>query len=260
MKLPKLLAAALLAILGLASTASRAAETQDTDLLVFAAASLSDVLTEIAAQYSAQTGQGVKLSFAASSTLARQIEAGARADVFLSADEEWMDYLATRALLDGATRRDVVGNRLVLIAPSDSRAQLRIAPRFPLAAAVGEGRLATGDPASVPAGRYARAALESLGVWSEIEPRLARAENVRAALAFVARGEAPFGIVYETDALAEKKVRVVDVFPPQAHPRIVYPVAATVAAKSGASRFAQFLLDPAAQATFRRHGFQPIAR
>lgn len=243
---------------GAASATSAAPEAEA--LLVFAAVSMSDALNEVAAQYTAQAGQRIKLSFAASSTLARQIEAGARADVFVSADIEWMDYLAARELLDTATRRDIVGNRLVLVAPSDSEVQVTLGPGVRLGAILGSGRLVTGDPDSVPVGRYARSALESLGVWNEVAPRLVRAENVRAALAFVARGEAALGIVYETDALVEKKVRIVAVFPDGTHAPITYPAAATAVARPNAKPFVEFLSGPVAQATFRKHGFRPIKR
>jgi molybdate transport system substrate-binding protein len=173
----------------------------------------------------------------------------------MSADSDWMDYLQTRQLIQAATRRDVAGNRLVLIAPADSLVKLKIGPHFALAAALGKGRLATGDPASVPVGRYAEAALTKLGVWGDIEPRIVRADNVRSALTFVDRGEAPLGIVYETDALIDKKVRVVDVFPADSHPPIVYPAALTRGAQMAATRFIAFLDSPAASQTFKSYGF-----
>ncbi|HKC49846.1 MAG TPA: molybdate ABC transporter substrate-binding protein, partial [Myxococcota bacterium] len=197
---------------------ARAQDAAQPELLVFAAASLTNAFDEIGAAYTRETGQGVKFSYAASSALARQLEAGARADVFASADGEWMDYVAKRNGIDLATRIDLLSNRLVLIAPVASDAKLRIVPGFKLAEALGPtGRLATGDPEYVPVGRYARSALTSLGVWDEVADRLVRAENVRAALAFVSRGEAPLGIVYTTDALADKGVRVVDTFPESSH-------------------------------------------
>jgi len=197
----------------------------------------------------------VKSSFDSSSVLARQIEAGAPADVFFSADTAWMDYLQTRNLIQAASRKNVLGNRLVLIAPADSQIQLKIAPHFPLAAALGEGRLATGDPDSVPAGRYARAALTKLGVWDELAPRLARAENVRVALLYVARAEAPLGIVYASDALADKRVRVVDIFPADTHEPIVYPIALTTSAKSAAAAFVAYLTGPQGHDIFVKYGF-----
>ena len=227
-------------------------------LTVFAAASLTNVLQDAGDAYTAQTKLPLRFSFAASSALARQIESGAPADVFVSADQEWMDYLQSRNLTQPATRASLVSNALVLIAPSDSRVALKIAPGFALAAALGrEGRLATGDPASVPVGRYARAALTTLGVWASVEKQLIAADNVRTALNFVARGEAPLGIVYATDALAEPKVRVIDRFPASTHEPIRYPVAATATAGSDAAGFLAFLQGPVARAIFQRAGFGP---
>jgi molybdate transport system substrate-binding protein len=227
-------------------------------ILVFAAASLTDVLEKLGADFGKSTGIGVKFVFAASSVLARQIEAGASADIFFSADRDWMDYLQNRKLIQAESRRDLLGNRLVLIAPAASTLNLKIAPQFELAAALGKGRLATGDPDSVPAGRYARAALTSLGVWNSVMDRIVRAENVRAALAFVERGEVPLGIVYQTDALIDKGVRIVDTFPPESHPPITYPIALTVGAKSVAAQFADYLSKPAVGAVFVRYGFTPL--
>jgi len=197
----------------------------------------------------------VKSSFDSSSVLARQIEAGAPADVFFSADTAWMDYLQTRNLIQAASRRNLLGNQLVLVAPADSQIQLKIAPHFPLAAAIGGGKLATGDPDSVPAGRYARSALTKLGVWDEVAPRLARAENVRVALLYVARGEAPLGIVYASDALADKKVRVVDTFPADTHEPIVYPVALTASARKQAAALVAYLTGPQGHDIFVKYGF-----
>jgi molybdate transport system substrate-binding protein len=208
--------------------------------------------------FTQQTHIAVKTSYAASSVLAKQIEAGAPADVFFSADHEWMDYLEQRQLLRTRTRRDVLGNSLVLIAPADSRVQLKIAPGFALAQALGGGRLASADPDSVPAGLYGRAALVKLGVWDAVQAHLARAENVRAALAYVARDEAPLGIVYLTDAQAEKRVRVVDVFPEDTHPAILYPAAVTAHAQPQAQRYLEFLSGPEAGENFRRSGFRVI--
>ena len=235
--------------------ASRSARAADPELLVFGAASLTDALDEVAASYTRETGQSVKLSYAASSALARQLEAGARADVFLSADAEWMDYAQARGLVDPKTRRDLLSNRLVLIAPAGSDVKLEVAPGFPLARALAAGRLATGDPDYVPVGRYARAALTALGVWSDVSDRLVRAENVRAALAFVSRGEAPLGVVYATDARVDPGVRVVGVFPESSHPPIVYPAAVTMTARPGARRFLEYLSSAPARKTFAQHGF-----
>jgi molybdate transport system substrate-binding protein len=227
-------------------------------IVVFAAASLTDVLEKLGADFGKSTGIGVKFSFAASSVLARQIEAGAAADIFFSADRDWMDYLQSRKLIQAESRRDVLGNRLVLIAPAASTLSLKIAPQFELAAALGKGRLATGDPDSVPAGRYARAALTTLGVWNSVADHIVRADNVRAALAFVERGEVPLGIVYKTDALVDKGVRIVDTFPAESHPRITYPIALTVGAKSVAAQFADYLSKPAAGVVFARYGFTSL--
>jgi molybdate transport system substrate-binding protein len=229
-------------------------------VLVFAAASLADALDQVDRAYAARTGVEVKASFAASSLLAKQIEAGAPADVFLSADRESMDYLEQRGLLKPGSRRDLLGNALVLVAPVASTVQLKIAPGFDLAGALQGGRLATGDPDSVPVGRYARAALSQLGVWRQVSARLVRAENVRAALEYVARGEAPLGIVYRTDAQAEERVRLVDTFPADTHPPIIYPVALTVQASSASESFMASLASDAAREIFSRYGFEPLAR
>jgi len=224
-------------------------------LLIFAAASLTNALREVAAQYRASGGPSATLVFGSSSTLARQIEAGAAADVFFSADTDWMDYLAARQLIERATRHDIVGNRLALIAPARSRIALTVAPGFALRAALGSGRLALGDPAGVPAGRYARAALTTLGVWSSVSDRLAPAENVRAALEYVARGETPLGIVYQTDAFIEPRVRIVALFPVRDAPPIVYPAAVVRGAHAGAAAFVADLQSAAAQRIFHKFGF-----
>jgi molybdate transport system substrate-binding protein len=222
---------------------------------VFAAASLVDVLQEIGNTYTSATGTKIEFSFAASSTLARQVENGAQADVFCSADQQWMDYLQQRGLIQPATRHDLAGNRLALVAPADSDLRLQIQPGFSLRAALKDGRLATGDPQSVPVGRYARAALTSLGVWLEVEDRLVLADDARQALVFVASGEAPLGIVYETDARAEKRVRIVGLFPVDSHPPITYPVALTATAQVRAADFVAFLGGPVGMAAFRKYGF-----
>lgn len=228
----------------------------DRVLTVFAAASLTDVLQQVGTAYTAQTGQTLRFSFAASSVLARQIESGAPADVFVSADQDWMDYLQQRRLIRADTRSDVAGNALVLIAPADSRLALKVAPGFALAAALGPtGRLAMADPASVPAGRYAQQALTQLGVWASVQQRSVAADNVRTALNFVARGEAPLGIVYATDARSEPRVRVVATFAAASHDPIVYPAAALTSAGPQAAAFVQFLRNPAARAAFTAGGF-----
>jgi len=236
------------------TTASLAAERV---LTVFAASSLANVLEDAGRAYTARTQVPVRFSFAATSALARQIEAGAPADVFVSADQEWMDYLAVRKLIRSATRRDIVSNSLVLVAPADSSVRLQISPGFALAAALGtSGRLATGDPGAVPVGKYARAALISLGVWNTVADRLVPADNVRTALNFVARGEAPLGIVYATDARIEPRVRIVDVFPAGTHERIAYPAAATSKASREAGDFVQFLCGDTAWGIFAKAGFK----
>ena len=244
--------------LGLAALARpAAAEPAPKDITVFAAASLTDVLQEIGDGFRAESGIAIRFSFAATSALARQVESGAPADVFVSADVEWMDYLANKSLIDLKTRRNVAGNELVLIAPADSDVKLDIAPGFPIAAALAGGLLAIGDPASVPAGRYAEAALKSLGVWSQLESRIVPAENVRAALAYVSRGEAPLGIVYRTDARVDPKVKVIGAFPAGSHPTIVYPAASIGTGNAGATAFVEYLAGARAQSIFRKHGFAP---
>ncbi len=250
--------AALLALI--AATPAPAADEKKPELLVFAAASLTNVLGELSQAFEQQAGVRVKLSFAASSVLARQIEAGGKADVFISADQEWMDYLQTRNLIDKVTRRSLVGNRLVLIAPADSKIDLRIAPGFGLAGALGGGRLSTGDPDTVPVGRYARSALISLGVWDEVQDRLVRADNVRSAMMFVARGESPLGIVYTTDALLDSKVRIVDTFPDSTHAPITYPAAANRGSRGEAIAFLDYLSGEAARDTWKRFGFLELKK
>jgi molybdate transport system substrate-binding protein len=232
------------------------ARAQSAAPVVLAAASLQEALGEAADAWARQRHPRPVLSFAGSSALARQVEAGAPADLFISADEAWMDHIDQRGLLASGSRRVIAGNRLVLIAPLDSPVTLRIAKGFPLARALGAGRLAMADPAAVPAGRYGRAALEALGVWAVVEPRVVRSENVRAALALVERGEAPLGIVYATDAAASRKVRVVGVFPASSHPPIRYPAAQLKTAKAkDASAFLAFLGSRQARVILARHGF-----
>lgn len=256
MRVRTLLAWLFAAACGVAGSSVRAAEDVQ-PVLVFDAASLTDVVEELGKGFTGRSHVPVKSSPGASSALARQVEAGAAADVFFSADLEWMDYLERRKLLRPGSRHEVVRNRLVLIAPADSRVSVKIAPGFALLEALGDGRLATGDPDSVPVGKYAHAALAKLGVWNSVSGRIVRAENVRSALAFVARGEAPLGIVYRTDALAEKRVRIVDVFPEDSHPPIIYPIALTTRAGPAAQRFLDFVISDAAQPIFRKYGFQP---
>ena len=250
----------LTSLIGLLSAAGRPSSPQPSPgVMIFAAASLKNVLDEIARAGEGTTGTPIRVSYAASSALARQIEAGAPAHIFVSADIEWMDYLAAKDLVRRDSRIDLVGNRLVLVAPEAEPVRLRIARGFPLARALGEGRLAVADPSSVPAGKYARAALTALGVWDSISSRLAPADNVRAALALVARGEAPLGIVYRTDALVERNVRIVDTFPASTHPPIVYPAALTKLPSGDAARVLAFLRSSKAREIFERYGFIVLA-
>jgi molybdate transport system substrate-binding protein len=218
---------------------------------ILAAASLKNALDEVAAQYPAKP----VISYGASSALARQIENGAPADIFISADLDWMDYIEKKNLLAPGTRRNLLGNRLVLIAPATQPVKLQPAPGFPIAKALAGGRIALAEPNSVPAGKYAKAAFEKLGVWGQVAPRVAATESVRAALALVARGEAPLGVVYQTDANAERGVMVAGVFPADTHPPIVYPVAALKGARPGAAAFLEFLSRPQSRAIFEKHGF-----
>lgn len=249
-------AARIVALVLLALFGALPARAQSAAPVVLAAASLQEALGEAADAWARQRHPRPVLSFAGSSALARQVEAGAPADLFISADEAWMDHIDQRGLLASGSRRVIAGNRLVLIAPLDSPVKLRIAKGFPLARALGAGRLAMADPAAVPAGRYGRAALEALGVWAVVEPRVVRSENVRAALALVERGEAPLGIVYATDAAASRKVRVVGVFPASSHPPIRYPAAQLKTAKAkDASAFLAFLGSRQARVILARHGF-----
>jgi molybdate transport system substrate-binding protein len=243
---------------GLLAAVQLCAHAQERPVTVFAAASLKEAMDELARRFERAGGGRVLVSYAASPALARQIENGAPADMFISADLDWMDYLEKRKLIRAGTRANLLSNRLALIAPADSKAVLTIGPRFPLAALLRDKRLAMADPDSVPAGKYGRAALEALEVWAEVAPKVARAENVRAALALVARGEAPFGIVYATDAVAERKVRVIGEFAANLHPAIVYPAALTSASKSeSAGSFLQFLRSAEARPVWQQYGFRP---
>jgi molybdate transport system substrate-binding protein len=226
-------------------------------LTVFAAASLQESLDAAAKLWTGRSGQPVVVSYAGSSALARQIEQGAPADVFVSADREWMDHLQGRGLIDPATRTLLVRNRLVLVAPSSSSAVVSLRAGELRAALGTDGRLALAETAGVPAGRYARQALQSLGLWTEVQDRLAESDNVRAALAYVARGEAPLGIVYATDARVEPKVRVLARIPSQHHEPIVYPMARVASTEAAhADGFLRFLAGPQARAVFARAGFE----
>lgn len=229
------------------------------DVTVFAAASLRNALDDAVKRYAAKTGRKVVVSYAASSALARQIEAGAPADIFLSADLDWMDELEKQGLIDPASRQTLLGNTLVLVAPKDSTVSLPMEKNLKLLEALGpEGKLAMANVESVPAGRYGKLALISLGVWDEVAPRVAQADNVRAALSFVAKGEAPLGIVYATDAKAEPEVRVVGAFPAESHPDILYPVALVAHARPEAGDFLTFLLSPEAAPAFAAQGFSIV--
>ena len=224
---------------------------------IFAAASLRNALDRAAAEYARETGTPpARISYAASSALARQIEQGAPADLFISADSDWMDYLAGKRLIRPGTRVDLFTNRLALIAPRDSTVKLVIGRGFPLAQALGAGRLAMAGP-EVPAGKYGEASLMALGVWDQVRDKTARGENVRAALQFVARGEAPLGIVYDTDALTEPQVKIVGLFPESSHPRIVYPGAA-ITDNPQAKAFLAWLHGPKGAAVFRPFGFAAL--
>ncbi|HMM77714.1 MAG TPA: molybdate ABC transporter substrate-binding protein [Gammaproteobacteria bacterium] len=246
------------ALLALALTAC-ALGAAAAELTVFAAASLTDVLPALADAYAKTHEDELRFSFAASSALARQIEAGAEADVFVSADEEWMNYAAERKLLLTDTRAVVAGNRLVLIGGAE-RAPVTVDAKLPLAELLGDGRLALGDPAHVPAGRYAQLALEKLGLWSSVKDRLAPAESVRVALMYVTRGETPLGIVYATDARGVQGVKVLGEFAADTHPPIHYPAAvlAQTAAPEAARAFVAWLSGPAARAVWGRYGFEPV--
>ena len=227
--------------------------------LIFAAASLKNALDAALEDYAESTGRQVTVSYAASSALAKQIESGAPADLFFSADTDWMDYLTERHLIDVQSRTTLLGNSLVLIASEEFKGELAIAQDFPLGEALAEGRLATAATNSVSAGKYAKAALQSLGVWDSVSGKLAETENVRAALQLVARGEAPLGIVYATDARADSGVRVVGTFPESSHPAILYPLALTAGAKPGSRAVLDFLASPAAKPFFEAEGFRFVA-
>ncbi|MFA5956608.1 MAG: molybdate ABC transporter substrate-binding protein [Hyphomicrobium sp.] len=236
---------------------AQAQKTDTTTITIFAAASLKNALDSAAAAYDKSTGDKVVISYAGSSALAKQIEQAAPADIFISADLDWMDYVDKKKLIKDDTRFNLLGNRLVLIAPNASTLSLKIGKDFPLAAALGDNHIAMANVKSVPAGKYGLAALTKLGVWSAVEPKVAQADNVRAALALVAQGEAPLGIVYETDAAAEPKVKIVDVFPADTHPPIIYPIAILAETKNGdaAKAFITYLKTPDAQAFFTKQGF-----
>ena len=230
-------------------------------ITVFAAASLKNALDDTNAAFTKATGIKVVASYEASSALAQQIEQGAPADVFISADLRWMDYAAEHKLIKLDTRVNLLGNKLVLIAPRDSKLDhVTIGQGFDIARLAGDGRIAVADVKAVPAGLYAKAALEKLGAWTAAEPKLAQAENVRATLAFVARGETPIGIVYETDAKIEPKVKIIGAFPDGSYPPVTYPVAATADGKNRGRALSRFPRTPAAKAIFEKYGFSFLIR
>ena len=254
MRLSRLMFAAVLsAACTLAAGAAAAAP-----VTVFAAASLANALPAIGKAYKARTGHDVVFSFAASSVVAKQIDASGGADIFVSADESWMDFLEKRGRIVPASRENLLGNHLVLIAPKTSHIAVRITPHFDLLKALDGGRLAVADTKTVPAGRYAREALTKLGVWNQVAAHLASAENVRVALAYVARDQSPLGVVYKTDALIEPAVRIVATFPDSSHKPIVYPAALVKGARAGAAKLLAFLKTAPARAIFEKAGFSVL--
>jgi molybdate transport system substrate-binding protein len=227
---------------------------------VFAAASLKNALDEVAAQWQKETGKKVKISYAASNTLIKQIEQGAPADMFISADLDWMDYGAQKSLIKPDTRSNLLGNRIVLIAPKDSSLSVNIQPGFDLATLLKGGRLSMGNVDAVPAGKYGKAALEKLGAWDGVKDKIAQAESVRAALLLVSRGEAPLGIVYQTDAASDPSVKIVGVFPDNSHPPIIYPIALMKESSNpDALAFLNYIRSAAARPAFERQGFAILA-
>jgi molybdate transport system substrate-binding protein len=237
------------------------ARAQDKTITVFAAASLKNALDDINAAFTKKNGTKVVTSYAASSALMKQIEQSAPADVFASADLEWMDYGAQKKLIKDDSRMSLLGNRLVLIAAKDAKIEAgTMSAKTDLAKLAGDGRITTGDVRAVPVGKYAKAALEKLGLWASVEAKMAMADNVRAALILVARGEAALGIVYETDAKVEPNVKVIGVFPADSHPAIMYPFALTATAKPDAAPYLAYLRSQAAKAIFEIYGFTFLVR
>ncbi|WP_378944251.1 molybdate ABC transporter substrate-binding protein [Mesorhizobium sp. ANAO-SY3R2] len=246
----------LAAVLALGLPSARA----DGEVVVFAAASLKNALDAVDAAWKAESGKSATASYAASSALAKQIEEGAPADVFISADLDWMKYLSDKKMIRPDSEVKLLGNRIVLVAPKDSAATTDIAPNFDLAKLLGDGRLAMGDVKAVPAGKYGKAALEKLGVWPSVEGKVAQAENVRAALKLVSTGEAPLGIVYQTDAAAEPGVKIIGTFPEETHPPIVYPVGVTVDSKNAdAAAYVKYLQSAKVKELFEAQGFTMLA-
>jgi len=250
-----------LAVLTATAAAPLPATAQDASLTIFAAASLKNAVDDVDAAFTKQGGAKVVASYASSSALIKQIENGAPADVFISADLDWMDYGAQKKLIKDDTRFNLLGNKLVLIAPKDSKLdKVAIGPGFDIAKLAGDGKIATADVRAVPAGMYAKAVLEKLGGWAAAEPKIAGTENVRVALTLVARGEAPLGIVYETDAKVEPQVKIVGQFPADSHPPIIYPAAATKNAKPETAKYLAFLRSATALVIFERYGFTYLVK
>lgn len=249
----RILAAAAGLALGLSAMAAQADE-----VIVFAAASLTNALNEIGESFTAKTGHAIKPSYAASSALAKQVEQGSPANVFASADLKWMDYLADKKLISPDTRFNLLGNTLVLVAPLDSKLdKVELGPKVDLAALAGSGRIATGNPDSVPVGLYFKQAMERAGQWDKVGPKVAATDSVRAALAFVERGEVPLGVVYATDAAVSKKVKVVGTFPDSMHDPIVYPFALIAGKESPAAKaFLDAIRTPEAKGVFAKYGFK----
>jgi len=244
-----------------AQDAKPIAATSAKTLTAFAAASMKNALDDVNNAYAAKSGNKITASYAASSALAKQLEQGAPADVFVSADTDWMDYAIGKKTINESTRVNLLGNSIVLIAPKDSKiTHVDIKQGFDLAKLAGDGKIATGDVKAVPVGKYAKAALEKLGAWKAAEPKFAMAESVRAAMALVSRGEAVLGIVYSTDAKVDPGVKIVGTFPADSHPAIIYPVAATSTAKDGTSDYLSFLKSSAAKATFEKYGFSYLIK
>jgi len=257
-----LIGAAVLGLGAVSAPMNGAAQAQDKELVIFAAASLKNALDEAAAGFVKRAGRPApKISYAASNTLAKQIEAGAPADVFVSADLGWMDYVARKDLIRPETQMSLLGNRIVLVAPRDEAKPIAIGPRFDLASALGSGRLAMGNIDAVPAGKYGKAALEKLGAWDGVKGRIAQADNVRGALLLVSRGEAPLGIVYQTDAKSDPNVAIVGTFPEDSHPPIIYPIAVTKdSTNPDAVSFVEYLRSPGARPAFEKQGFTILNR
>jgi len=234
------------------------ARAQGGDVVVLAAASLKNALDAVNAQWQKETGKSAKISYAASSALAKQIEQGAPAQMFISADLDWMDYVEKKNQIKPESRSNLLGNRIVLIAPKDKAQPIDIKPGFDLAKVLGDGRLSMANVDSVPAGKYGKAALEKLGVWASVSNKLAQAENVRAALLLVSRGEAPAGIVYQTDAASDSSVKIIGTFPEDTHPPIIYPIALTANASPDAAAFLAYIRSDKAKPLFEAQGFMVL--